>query len=369
MTHTVGTSGEARTQKKDVSIQALRGLAVLLMVAGHVIGTSSDRGMSVSDDSLWRLSYLVLEDIRMPLFTVLSGYVYAMRPVTETGALAGLLRGKIRRLIVPLLTVGALLFAMKLIVPDTNTKPKLTEFWRVYVFGYEHLWFLQSIFIIFLVVALLGAFGALTTPARWATCTAVTLALFVAVRVPEAANVFSINGAIRLLPFFLIGYGLYTFASITPRGWGLVAVTAAFAAVYAVRVTGILNDWELDAPLRRALSLTVGVGGILLIYSVRKFIAFKWLAWIGGFSFGVYLLHVFGAAGARIALGKVGIDWDPAVFLVCLAVGVGAPIVFQLLFGRWNIVRTLLLGEKPLPRSRQEVTAEPSESSSTRIGQ
>ncbi|WP_349536334.1 acyltransferase family protein [Rhodococcus rhodochrous] len=352
MTHTVGTSGEARTQKKDVSIQALRGLAVLLMVAGHVIGTGADRGMSVSDDSLWRLSYLVLEDIRMPLFTVISGYVYAMRPVTETGALAGLVRGKTRRLIIPLLTVGALLFATKMLVPDTNTKPEASDFWRVYLFGYEHLWFLQSIFIIFLVVALFGVLGALATPRRWAVTTGTTFVLFVAFRVPEAANVFSINGAIRLLPFFLIGYGLYAFASVVPRGRVLVGVTIAFAAVYMLRIAGILGDWELNTPTRRALSLAVGVGGVLLLYSARKFIAFRWLGWIGGFSFGIYLLHVFGSAGARIALNKFDLEWDPAVFILGLAVGIGAPIAFQLLFGRWNVVRTLVLGEKPIRSER-----------------
>ncbi|APE09687.1 hypothetical protein BO226_11140 [Rhodococcus sp. 2G] len=352
-----------------MSIQALRGLAVFLMVAGHVIGTSSDRGMNVADDSIWRLFYLGLEDIRMPLFTVISGYVYAMRPIESRDDLPQLLRGKTRRLILPLLTVGVLLFGMKLVVPDTNSKPKLSEFWRVYVYGYEHLWFLQSIFLIFLTVGVLGAAGALCTVPRWAACTAVALLLFVFVRVPDTANVFSINGAIRLLPFFLIGYGMYRFKLFSFRRWELLGALAVFAGVYSIRLAVIVNDLEPQDAVRRALSLAVGVGGVMLLYSLRKLIAYRWLAWIGGFSFGIYLLHVFGSAGARIALGKVGIDWDPAVFVVCLAVGVGAPIIFQLLFGRWNIVRTLLLGEKPRRRPQAIATAEPSESSSTRTVQ
>ncbi|WP_397518145.1 acyltransferase family protein [Rhodococcus pyridinivorans] len=363
MNQTAGTSGEARTQKKDPSTQALRGLAVLLMVAGHVIGDGSDRGMGVPDESLWRLSYLLLEDIRMPLFTVISGFVYAMRPVSNIGALAALLRGKVRRLLVPLLVVGALLFGMKLVVPGTNTTPKPSDFWRVYFFGYEHLWFLQAIFIIFLLVAVLGVLGFLSTPLRWTACTAITLILFVVIRVPEAMNVFSVNGAISLLPFFLIGYGLYTFFPARPRSGALISVAIVFLALYMVRLTGIVNEWEWNSWASRALNLSVGIAGILLIYSARKFITFRWLAWIGGFSFGVYLLHVFGSAGARIFLEKFGITWNPAVFLVCLSIGVGAPIIFQVLVGRWNIVRMLILGEKKNPRQRGDVATDPSSAS------
>lgn len=37
--------------------------------------------MQVADRSAWRLFYLALKDIRMPLFTGISGFVYAMRPI------------------------------------------------------------------------------------------------------------------------------------------------------------------------------------------------------------------------------------------------------------------------------------------------
>ena len=50
------------SSRKDLSIQSLRGLALILMVAGHVIGIGPDRGMQVADDSAWRYLYLALED-------------------------------------------------------------------------------------------------------------------------------------------------------------------------------------------------------------------------------------------------------------------------------------------------------------------
>ena len=45
------------TPEKDLRIETMRGLALFLMVAGHVIGSSSDLGMKVPDDSVLRYLY------------------------------------------------------------------------------------------------------------------------------------------------------------------------------------------------------------------------------------------------------------------------------------------------------------------------
>ena len=66
---------------KDPNIETLRGLAILLVVAGHVIGIDATGGMKVADDSLWRYLYASLQYVRMPLFTAISGWVYALHPV------------------------------------------------------------------------------------------------------------------------------------------------------------------------------------------------------------------------------------------------------------------------------------------------
>jgi fucose 4-O-acetylase-like acetyltransferase len=100
-----------------------------------------------------------LEDLRMPLFTTISGVVYALRPVHELSGFPGLICGKVRRLLVPLHTVGALLFLMQRIAPGVNHRPELGDVWRICLYQYEHLWFLEAIFLVFLVVGLLDANG------------------------------------------------------------------------------------------------------------------------------------------------------------------------------------------------------------------
>lgn len=341
-------------KRKDVSIQALRGVAVILMVAGHVIGSDSSNGMTVADDSWWRYAYLALEDIRMPLFTVLSGFVYALRPPPAMGGMPNLLRGKARRLLVPLLIVGMALFAMRLVIPGTNKTPDLADIWRIPIFGSAHLWFLQSIFLIFVAVGLLDALGAISTRKRWAISTVVSFAIYVAIEVSEPWNVFSVNGAIDLLPFFLLGVGASRFRLFdTTMRAAVLGLAIGFTGIYALRAMVLFDQWtNLPKPVVEALSLAVGVLAIALIFSLREHISSRWLAWMGGFSFGIYLLHVFATAGSRIFMDRVGIDVTPLVFAVCLIAGVGLPIVFQLMFGRNNAVRVLVLGERPIDKQR-----------------
>ena len=73
---------------ESARIQSLRGLACLLLVGFHVVGVDSAAGLRFADDSLPRLATSLLIHVRMPLFTFLSGFVYAYRPVARGQALA-----------------------------------------------------------------------------------------------------------------------------------------------------------------------------------------------------------------------------------------------------------------------------------------
>lgn len=337
-----------KTRRQDASIQALRGLAVILMVAGHVIGIGA-RGLRVDDGSLWNYLYLSLADVRMPLFTLISGYVYAMVPVERWADYPRLMKGKSRRLLLPLITVGTALYVMKRLVPGANYSADDVPLWRVYVFGFEHLWFLQSIFIVFVVVGILDASGVLDTRLRWSIATAMSAVMFVAIVVPPADDVFTLSGALRLLPFFLLGYGLRRYSVLDLRGSPLMVAILAFAAAYALRLTNIFGIYHPERHVDNLIAVTVGALALVLIYSARHVLNTRALAWVGGFSFGIYLLHVFATAGTRILLERVGIHHTWQLFVVGLVMGIAVPIVFQLVFGNVGVIRTFVLGERRRP--------------------
>ncbi|WP_082177378.1 acyltransferase family protein [Arthrobacter sp. RIT-PI-e] len=334
----------SHTTNRNTSIDSLRGLAVILMVAGHVIGSSASRGLEAADGSGWRLIYQALEDIRMPLFTVLSGFIYAYRPLSTLGGYPRLIRGKARRLLVPMITVGTLFFFVQLVVSDTNAKPEPSEYWRVFFFSNEHLWFVQAIFLIFLVVGLLSALNLLKKRRQLVVAILATSVLFV--MVPTSINLFSIGGAARLLPFFLLGYGLHYFASPT-RSSVVIALGVAFGAIFAVRLWALLGDINIAAPAFKVISLAVGILAVTLLVLVRERIQVGFLTWLGPFAFGIYLLHVFGSAGARVVLGRFGIEDNGLMFAVCLLLAIFLPVLFELVTRHSVLISWGIFGQKP----------------------
>ncbi len=163
--------------RRDVPIDSLRGVAILLMVAGHVIGADESLGMGVGPHSGWRFGYDLLVDLRMPLFTALSGLVYGLRPLGPDGDLTRFMIRKSRRLLVPLITVGTGFVVLRAIAPGTNSTVGLNSWWRIYVDSDDtHFWFLQAIFLIILAVAVLDRLGVLRHPRTlWTALGAATL--------------------------------------------------------------------------------------------------------------------------------------------------------------------------------------------------
>lgn len=346
-----GSGAPGRT-RKDLSIESLRGLAIILMVAGHVIGDTGDRGLEVADDSGWRLAYLALDDVRLPLFTFLSGFVYAYRPVRSPSQAPGLVRGKARRLLVPMVSVGLLLLLVQAVTPGTNADPGPGAVLRILFFGYEHLWFVQAIFLVFLVVGLLDAVGALRRPVGLLTAVVVASAAAVLVQVPAEVNLFSANGALDLLPFFLLGYAFHRWVDVVRGPRVLLPVLAGLVVLGAVRVAGLLDGaGPLDATglpvvADRLLGLGVGVLGVTTLFLLRDRLRVRALAWLGGFAYTIYLLHVFGSAGARLVLERLGLGHDGWLFVLALVAGLALPVVFELVAGRYRVVSVLLLGTR-----------------------
>ena len=66
---------------RNTNLDTLRGLACVLLTFYHVVGLDPASGLRLPLDSHYRAFNDMLAYIRMPLFTILSGVVYAMRPV------------------------------------------------------------------------------------------------------------------------------------------------------------------------------------------------------------------------------------------------------------------------------------------------
>lgn len=119
---------------KSPYIETLRGIAILLVVIGHVIGSTSSGGMKVDDSSFYRYLYCFFENIRMPLLTVISGWVYALHPIEKSKTWL-FLRKKVRRLLFPMIFVGSTYYIIQYLTPGTNMKHSLGDIWQIYIYS------------------------------------------------------------------------------------------------------------------------------------------------------------------------------------------------------------------------------------------
>lgn len=332
------------TSKKDTSIETLRGLAIILVVIGHVIGSGPDGGMKVADDSFLRHFYFTFQYLRMPLFTVISGWVYALRPAKQEDLWSFNVK-KVRRLMIPLVFVGGAYYILQSLIPGTNFSYGLTDIWRILIFPYTFYWYLQALFLVFIVISIVDAQGGANVFSNWLVLFILSIALLFVRNafIPQTfPNYLGFKGAIYLLPFFVIGVGIQRFKSYFQNKIFVWICAVLLIAGLAFQQLVWYNIIDYTFKSSDGIGLLIGVVGVVVC--LRIHFTVKWLVWVGSYAYTIYLFHSFGTAGGRIILNRAGIEITPVVFTVSLLLGIFLPVLAEEILNRSGITRFLFLG-------------------------
>lgn len=286
----------AQSDRRNIRIDALRGLACLLLVLFHVVGTNSNSGLHLPASHGLVLFNDLLGYLRMPLFSVLSGYVYARRPFRQD--VSAFVAGKARRLLIPMLVVGTAFAMLQAVVPGSNSQ--VTDWHMLHILPVAHYWFLESLFIIFMMILALETVSALASTPRFVAVFAAAAVMFVAKPLPVF---FGLAGAVYLFPFVLFGLWCGRFAAGEKRDqrvqlkFGVLVVVVA--GLHAVFVGQALPG------VQSLTALALGCGACLVL--LKSGMGSAPLAWLGRHSFAIFLFHAVGSAGSRILLTKLGL--------------------------------------------------------------
>lgn len=296
----------------------------------HVIGSEPTNGLRIADGAL-RTTNDMLALVRMPLFAMVAGWVYALKPLGSSSP-GDFLRHKGKRLLVPMVCVGTIFIAVQSFIPGVNNVHSGIPF----VWPVAHLWFVQAIFMIFVLVACLDRIRALERVRDLALTFIVACSAYL---FAPSVEVFAIGGAIYLLPFFVLGLAVGRF----PHGFVPLDRPIAQTALVVLVVFALLA-FELTSDRHTTLYLAVGIALCSLAASIGT--QSKSLIFLAKYSFSIYLFHVFFTAGSRIVLERAGVSDLTAHVATGIVAGLVGPMLMQIWLERWPVASLLLLGKQ-----------------------
>ena len=319
-------------------IEPMRMMAVVLLVLYHVIGADAQAGLQLEGMHPARIFADFFADLRMPLFAFIAGHVYAQVPV-DPRQLHGFLLGKARRLALPGI-VAVSVFMLAAAVLQIRFAPE-GDWWRNYLWPYAHLWFLQAILVIFLVV---GSIDIVTRGRLLMPMLAASVAWFL-LGGYLSNEIMSVNQAAYLAPFFLTGVVVvrHPEAIVSARTAILAIALAVVAAGSWINLAALSETGMLSQDRRDLRALGVGTAGVMLCYLLLPHTRSRVF---GSLAFTIYLYHVLATSAMRRALHAVGIQ-DLSVHLVAgLVAGIGIPVGLHLFAMRHPLSQLLIVGQR-----------------------
>jgi fucose 4-O-acetylase-like acetyltransferase len=307
-------------------VQTLRGIACLLLVAFHTIGSTAASGLHVLDDSPYRVFTNLFVHVRMPLLAFLSGLVYAYRPLRAGHALE-FSGKKLRRLGIPLIVASTLLYCLHFAMH--HEVPPLSHMWTIYVFPYWHLWFVQALLVVFAALVVLESLGALSTFNRFLLVFALSVGLYW-YGPSESQNIMGLHNATYLLPFFLWGLAAHRYRDRLHHRRVLIAAVPCFIVTQGFHAYIVLT--QALAPIdpivhRSAMNLLIGLSASLCALQLLPRV--RLMEKIGESSYTIYLYHPVFVAGVLFAAGAQVASSTGLLFVLAGFAGIVGPMLME----------------------------------------
>jgi fucose 4-O-acetylase-like acetyltransferase len=329
-----------------VDIDTIRCVACILVVLYHCIGINELSGLHLKDEHPLHKLNEWLAYIRMPIFAFLAGVVYSLRPFD--GEWKQFVKGKFKRLLIPMLTFGTLLAILKAYYDGTLAS---TSWVTLHILPVDHLWFLEAMFIVFLAIAVLESVAWLRTEAGLLVAICVAAAMSV-LRLHFTSNYFGLSGAFYLFPYVLLGVWYCRFGVHYRLSIYLALCAATLLAAFQL---GIQHGTYADRFSFGAMLMS----GVMCLLLMRSGLRSERLASVGRYSFAIYLFHPLFTAGARnLALAVV-----PSIPVWILAVtgtlcAIAGSILAARLLRKWRWGR-VMMGEFREPDPKLESVRQP----------
>lgn len=314
-------------------LDAAKGAGIILVVFGHVWRGLQAAGLLAAGpifEAVDRAVYL----FHMPLFFIVSGFLFQMRP---SRSMQGFIARTLTKIAWPLWLWTAIYFSVKLVAGGaTNAPVQISDFPIVPIPPLDHFWFLWALLLIqvaaFVVLKLSDGRTTAVLAAFIAACIAAVI-----ITIPPWLGAY-LWQALAFSPFFFAGMLLYTSGWVPERGGatlpllGIFAITQLIAAAFG-KLGGVA---ELALSMCAAMAFLLSFAGLQALHAGR---GLGWLKILGPASMAIYVSHIIFTAAARIALSKAGISDVTTHVVMGTAAGVLVPLALYFAVKRVKLER------------------------------
>jgi len=332
---------------RQIWIDRAKGVGICLVVFGHVMRGMTASGIVADDTPVKMLDY-TLYSFHMPLFFLLSG-LNAERSLAKGPRL--FLADKLHYLVWPYFLWSFIQGAIQIrFAGDVNAPLTYNELLGVVWRPIGQFWFLYDLFGCHLI--LLASRGSKVLLG----------ALAIAACALSASSSYFYGKFFFNFPFFVIGIGASAqLAAWTPtRSGGPRALLLATLCFLIAASIGYFAELRQNTPLAVPAAL-LGVGMTIVVAKLLCGAPGRMLEIIGNMSMTIFLLHILAAAGARIALLKLGVPIDPALFVLgATLVGLILPMLAHVVMKRLGLLPWLgISAPRGATRPNQPTTTSP----------
>lgn len=282
-------------------IDALKGIAIFLVVLGHGIILYP---IDLHQNAVCEFVFQWLSSVHMPLFFMISGFCFSYR-----GSYGQFIWKKVKRLLIPYFVFNILDLIPRYLFPGLVNRPRqIAESVHKIIFDGGELWFLYTLFIIFLIYPLIYRLikGRIYLFAG-------TLALLLLLHfVWTPAPIFRLGEVVYYLFYFTIGVMIKEY-------WGKTIFDVKLDKLKTAAVTvTLLTLWlmliRLGAPRPAIITALVG---ILTLYISLQYDVIVWVFQrFGAYSLQLYLLNGFLLVISRTIIVSILEVTNPFVIIV-----------------------------------------------------
>ena len=189
----------------------LRGLCVIIVVAFHCLMFliyGKIPAMRETYAQFEKINYCSPIVVAMPLFTFISGYLYAyLRGVGKYSKDWSFIKNKAKRLLLPFIFF-VILFCITTEIRQTDSISLMKHIWLHIIYGdYNHLWYLPVLFWCFIIIRL---FEHLTT-SKISILLFLLLIFVLSWSIPVFRFILNLGETIQWFFWFLLGYSYFKF--------------------------------------------------------------------------------------------------------------------------------------------------------------